>query len=385
MIPYAELREQVQTWPKHPGTKSIVRAPLIHEGFPGQFNISFSEYHWLQEYGNYVNFDHDYCISTIQSCIRLNDFSFINENEDYKYLGVFELSDVYGALTFSTDVDYSGIHLTQIKNFVDFLVQIGIPKNSVYASYCTGGSVSMLTKEKYIFPFIVPEDVLSKKAFLDAGVSEENLIPDASRNTFLALHLYRPTPWGYRNEIFVDLGKNKQKKLLDVGTAEFIFYKPIYKSDESRAENIIGLEERTKLNFFVTGVGLERLCMAANDLERVHDVDYIKPFYDYLENQTGKRDFLVGESLRALHRICSDILKYNISALSKNRRYKINGLARNVLKARLTSMQIKDLLSIHSQTQPWHPELEKGIDFTIKKIEIKQNGVICGNAQGAET
>lgn len=47
MVEYMELRHQVQNWSKHPGTKNLARAPLIHGGLPGQFNISFSEHHWL--------------------------------------------------------------------------------------------------------------------------------------------------------------------------------------------------------------------------------------------------------------------------------------------------------------------------------------------------
>ncbi|MBI2631874.1 hypothetical protein HYW75_02635 [Candidatus Pacearchaeota archaeon] len=211
---YSDLREQIQAWPKHEGTQKVVRAPIIHEGFPGQFNLSFSEYHWLQEFENYVQFNHDYCISTVQSCIRLADFPFISGEEGYRYLGVFELADVYGALNFARKVDYSLLYRAQIRSFVDFLVQEGIPKEFVHASYCTGGNVDMLTNGKYTFQFQVPKDLFSKDAFLEAGVPKENLIPDTSRNTFLALHLYRPTMWGYRNELFVDIGINKKKDCL---------------------------------------------------------------------------------------------------------------------------------------------------------------------------
>jgi hypothetical protein len=389
---YQELRLKTQCWPKHQWTKTVARAPLIHEGFPGQFNISYSEYYWLKEYGNYINFDHTLCIQSIQSCIRLNDFPSINGNDGYRYLGVFELADVTGAVSFSylDQPSYapqpsdarSTKHHEQIESFLKYLKFLRIPRDQIYASYCAGGSVSELTNGKYIFPFRVPEDSMSREAFLSAEVPEENLIPDTSRNTLLALHLYRPTLWGYRNEVFVNLGTKKKQKLLDIGTAEVLFWKPIFQGDESQAQNIIGLEENTTSNFFITGVGLERLCMTVNNLERVHDADYIKPFYDCLQKQTGTRDFLAGESLRALHRIYSDILKYNIPPLSRQRRYKINTIIRNVLDARLSSSQIRDLLKVHTETQPWHRELEAGIDFTIRKIETYQNGVVCENARG---
>ena len=370
---YSLLREKVQNCQKYPKTQKVARAPLIHEGYPGQFNLSFSEYHWLQEYGNYVNFNHDHCISTIQSCIRLTDFPSIHREEGYWYLGVFELADVYGALSFARKVDYGLVYREQIRSFIDFLMQNSIPKESLYVSYCTGGSVAMLTKGKYSFNFVVPEDDFSKQAFLEEGILEENLIPDASRDTFLALHLYRPTLWGYRNEIFFNRGTKKHQKLLEIGTVEKLFWKPVYNGDTSDAKNIIRIEESANSSFFVTGIGLERLCMVTNNLERVHDIDYIKSFYDLIYTQTRRNNFLFGESLRALHRIYADILKFNISNLSKQRRYKINRLVRNVLESKFDQSKIQDLLKIHTITQPWHPELEEGIELTLRKINEYQN------------
>ncbi|MBI2631875.1 hypothetical protein HYW75_02640 [Candidatus Pacearchaeota archaeon] len=162
--------------------------------------------------------------------------------------------------------------------------------------------------------------------------------------------------------------------MLDIGTAELLFWKPRYRESETEARNIIGLKEDNNSSFFITGIGLERLCMATNSLERVQDIDYIKPFYNLMEQQIGKRNFLAGESLRALHRIYSDILKFSIPTLSRQRRYKINRLIRNILEAQITSSEIERLLKIHTETQPWHPELAKGIDFTLYKIEVYRKG-----------
>lgn len=70
MIRYADLRDKLIAWPKYPGTRPVLRAPLITAGFPGTFNMSYTEHHWLQEYGSYTDWDHDYAVSTVQSCVR---------------------------------------------------------------------------------------------------------------------------------------------------------------------------------------------------------------------------------------------------------------------------------------------------------------------------
>jgi hypothetical protein len=34
---------------------------------------------------------------------------------------------------------------------------------------------------------------------------------------------------------------------------------------------------------------------------------------------------------------------------------------------------MQDLLKVHSETQPWHPELEAGIKETVERIEAYRN------------
>ena len=79
-------RERIQNWPKHSEIVKVERAPIITPGFPGTFNLSFTEDPWLKEYGKFVDFDHDYHFSTIQSCIRPNDFPLLHTAASWKYL-----------------------------------------------------------------------------------------------------------------------------------------------------------------------------------------------------------------------------------------------------------------------------------------------------------
>ena len=206
---YSELREKVRKHPKYPGCVELERSPLINPGFPGTFNLSLTEDFLLKEYGRFFDFDHDFVFSIVQDCIRPQDILLLRTEHSWKYLGVFEMADLTGTINLAKKPNYSELQRWQIKELIKFLEQIGISKERVYPSYCIGGKVEELTKNKYNFDFEIPEDKISKEAFLEAGVPEKNLIPDKSRDTLLALHVYRPTGWGYRNEVNVNVGDRK--------------------------------------------------------------------------------------------------------------------------------------------------------------------------------
>lgn len=363
---YQELREKVKNHPKYEGCVEVARAPLINEGFPGTFNLSFTEYDWLREYGRYVDFDHDYVFSTVQSCIRLEDFQELRGRNSWKYLGVFEIADLTGIINLSEKPDYQRLQRKQIADLILFLRNIGIAPERIHSSYNAGGQVSQLTQGKYNFEFHIPEDTISKAAFLESGVQPENLIGDSTRNTLLSLHVQRPTPWGYRNEINVNIGTQDSPKLIDIATIEYLLWRPIFEGDESQSKNIIGLEESHD-GVSICAVGLERLCMVVNGLTRVQDVDYIAPFYQ----QFGE-GLVAGESLRSLHRIYSDIEKYGCNA-GRHQKEKIRNILRNLPLDKLNDENLRNLLMVHSETQPWHPELLDGVEPTIERINVYRN------------
>ncbi len=386
---YEELRNEIQNHPKYDGCVKIDRSPLIHAGFPGNFNLSFTEYPWLQKFGRYIDFDRDYVFSTVQSCIRPQDIPSTGTEDSWKYLGVFEMADLNGAIALKDKPNYEEVYKKQVFDFVNFLENHGISRERVYPSYCAGGSVKELTRGKYNFDFQIPEDSVSKESFLEAGIPETNLIKDRSRDTLLSLNLKQEgnlgktilsySPWGYRNEINI---KMQDGKLLDVATLERFEWNPIWAGEE--IQNL----GRINSGASILGVGLERFCMVVNNLQRVQDVDSIKPFYDEMLKQTGGKNYLAGESLRALHRIYSDLIYFNINDirrhkksnlistsqnipldLGKNRRSKINKLTQNIPRD-LDYSQINALLQVHSETQLWHPEMKDGIEPTIERIKI---------------
>jgi len=363
---YSELREKVRKHLKYPRCVELERSPLINPGFPGTFNLSLTEDFWLKEYGRFVDFDHDFIFSTVQSCIRPQDIDLLRTEHSWKYLGVFEMADLTGTINLAKKPDYSKLQKWQIKELIKFLEQIGISKERIHPSYCIGGKVKELTKGKYNFDFEIPEDRISKEAFLEAGVPEENLIQDRSRDTLLSLHIHRPTGWGYRNEVNVNVGEKENPVLVDVATLQYLLWKPKFNGIEI-AKNICGLEEATD-GVLVSGLGLERLCMVVNDLPSVRDVDYISPVYEAYNIIDESEDELIIESLRALHRVYSDITKFDITS-SRHQKIKIRKILQNIPKE-LTEEQLKELLKVHSETQPWHSNLEDGIEPTIERIKV---------------
>ncbi len=375
-INYEKLREFLAYSEKYPKCKKYKRAPLIHKGFPGTFNLSFTEYDMFREFGGYSNFPKDQIFSTIQSCVRPQDIiDNIKEGKDlWKYLGVFEMSDIAGQITLSKSGELNKIHKWQLNKLIEILVKLGLKKEKIYPSYCKGGDVAKITNGKYTFNFKVPEDTLTKEAFIEAGIPKENLIPDKTRNTFLSLHINMPTPWGYRNEINYNLGTKKNPKFLDIATLEYFLWLPTYSSKQQTAKNINGLE-KFKHTMSIGGIGVERLCVAVNGLKSIQEVDYIKKFYDLFRklypSLTEEQRIKAGEVIRALHRIFTDVENFKLDIgrqQNKKIRYFLQVLVANLEE--LDTKKLKQLLELHSKVQPWHKNLSKGIKSTIARIKM---------------
>jgi hypothetical protein len=378
MLTYAQLRDRLRQWPKYPGCHSPPRAPLITPAFPGAFNLSFTEHHWLPEYGAYLDRDHDYAFSTVQSCVRLGDFAALGEGTSRHHLGVFELSDLCGAIALCQRPDYRSLQSWQIEQLVGLLGTLGIGPERLHVSYSAGGRVAELTAGRYQFEQPIPPDSLSQEGFLAAGVPPAQLQPDSTRATFLALHVHRPTPWGYRNEVHLEVERTGRTELLEIATVEYFLWRPRFRNGQSSPKAIVGLDP-LETGATLIACGLERLATAVNRLDRIHDVDYLQPFYRQLGPALGREleasDYLIGESLRTLHRIYADLAfhpqaehtRAGPDSLSRHRRKKLARLKR-CIPSQLARPALERLLLAHSQTQPWHPHLEAAIEPTIAAL-----------------
>lgn len=375
-ISYEQLREKIRNIPKYKGCEHRARSPLVHSGFPGTFNLSFTEYEYEKEFGDLSSFDHDFVYSTIQSCVRPADLegSIKNGENLWRYLGVFEMADIGGQIVLSGKKKTEECYKHQLETMLDTLGDLGLDRKRVYPSYHTGGNVSDSSKGKYTFDFEIPEDALSKEEFLRVGIPEENLIADNTRDTFLCLHINKKTPWGYRNEIHYNIGTKEDPKLLDIATLEHFYWFPTYASNEETSKNINGLEEIPH-TISIGAFGLERLCMAVNGLERVQDIDYLKSFYDkYREvapELTEEQRYKSGEALRALHRIQSDIESNGLewSKSRKKKRRTFLQLIRDNISEQVSLERLENLLRVHTEVQPWHGNLELGIKSTVDMVQ----------------
>lgn len=375
MITYNKLREKLQNTDKFSNCQRRDRSPLIHEGFPGTFNLSFTEYEYLRKYGNFSEFDTDLVFSTIQSCIRPQDITenIANGKGIWKYLGVFEMADWGGQILLANRNEVNDVHLWQINQLGKFLRENGLDLKKIYPTYNAGGLVADITQGKYVFDFQVPEDLLSKQGFIDIDIPQENCISDKTRDTFLSLHLNQKSPWGYRNEINYNIGTLENPLLLDIGTLERICWFPTYSGNEEISKNINGLIPINH-TLSVSGFGLERLCVAINGLKSVDEVDYIKEFYDLFSQEapglSSEQRYKAGEVVRALHRIYSDLQSYDLN-LSKCRKEKVKKflqILRDNTGNLLNDKILDSLLITNTDTQPWHANLSQGIEPTKQRI-----------------
>jgi len=351
---YKELREKLTNIEKYKDCKKIARCPLIHDGFPGTFNLSFVEYDLLKEFGKYQYFDHDFSFSTIQKVIRTNDIFNDMKIKPNKYLGVFEMTDVTGAIILKEKTDLKSLQQFQIKSMIELLTSQGIKKEDIFPKYCTGGKLSEITDGKYIFDFQVPEDKITLDTLLAEGIPLTNIKKDKSRDTFLSLNLYSgPMGWGYRIEFDITFGK----ETLDVGTIEYLRYDPIFNGGNN-CENIVGLKDITYTGA-ASVVGVERLYVLNQGLKDIREIPHIKNVYKVAGEKSEQVEYL-----RTIHAIFSDVQKYNLN-IGKHRKQPINEM---IDQLTYSPEKIRDILTANAESQYWYPELYDGMDLTIDKI-----------------
>lgn len=306
---FNELKEKLSNLPKYPGTTQVNSAPMINEGYPSNFNLSFAYYEWTQKEGQkgsakqYISFAGDMFYSKCQPCIRTQDWKTIVENgkDKYRYLSYFHMMDVSGLIA-RTDPEYQiEIGNFAINSLITLFKELDLDLNKVHIAYCGGGKVSDLSNGKYTFDKNVPRDPFYDE-WIRVGIPEKNMVCDKTRDTFLSLRNYsRPSPWGYRNEIFY---KHKGK-LLDIATIEHLCFEPVF--DEQM--NIIDIIDY-RHSFSISAVGMERLLVVLNHLDDIRQVDILEPLFDYIRNSidgvTDRDADILIQTIRPIQAIISD-------------------------------------------------------------------------------
>lgn len=306
---FHKLKKLLADLPKYPGTVKVNPGPMINEGYPSNFNLSFAYYEWTQNEGQkgdakqYISFAGEMFYTKCQPCIRPQDWRSIVENDTnkYRYLSYFHMADVSGLIARMDPKYRKEIGVFAINSLIDLFKKLKLDLNKVNVAYCAGGKIADLTDGKYTFDKIVAPDPFYDE-WIKAGISKENMLPDKTRDTLLSLRNYsRPSPWGYRNEIFY----NHHGKLLDIATIEHLCYEPVF-DEEMNTIDILDYRHA----FSISATGVERLLMVLNDFDDVRSVDIVAPLFDFVKANISKiseedADILV-QTIRPIQAIITD-------------------------------------------------------------------------------
>lgn len=366
---YSKLRKifQEHFTNSFPVIKTYKNFSVINDGFPGTFNLSFSETEFLEEFQDFLDIKHELNYLKIQPCIRHNDFLQIlkkHSKKSYMYLGLFDMAGVCFASKNPQLLNQQTEKL--IESVYNFLVEkLKLSNKNIFIKCFSGGKVAEVTRGKYLIDKNIDKDSLSIKKWTGLGIHKDNILSDNTRDSLLTLYLHRPTPWGYRTEILYKLPNGE---FLDIGTIEYFPWKPLMKDGE-----IIDFTEWENSCCLVV-FGLERLNYLVNNLKHIREVDSINPIFNRILKDSQNKDensaFILSECVRTSQRILTDSDGYE--NLSRNRRRKLgdytNEMFRILSKLEISEDKIKEYLKIHANLSPWYPELGQKLELVYNDL-----------------
>jgi len=371
-LTYYKLRENFinyfSAFPKIDWKKSV---SIVNDAYSGNFNLSFNEPEHLETFGNYVDYNKRLAFGKIQPVIRHEDFlkKILPNKDAYKYLGLFEMGGI--SISEPDKSNWEEITRQLIEKGYNFLIrELGLDPSRLFIKISSGGNIRDISESKYNFDWKIPPDNFSATIWQELGFNIHNIIYDSSRDTFLALHLFRrASPWGYRTEILYNIGKdNNQKNLLDIGTFEYCLWKPIIKKGE--IVNIVQNKSFSALMVF----GLERLLVAKNNYIHIKECNHIQPLYEKIvSNKTQEnihKSFVLTEAIRVIHRVLTDSKKYTL--LGKHRQKRLTDYLRAIYHILITlnipEKEIEKYLDINAELNPYYPELKENIEPVYNEI-----------------
>lgn len=369
----SELRKIIEEYPKYEGTEKMRPSNLVNSGFPSCFNLSFGEGPMHEIFGQYLDYSKDLVFTTIQPCIRHEDWKTITEgNEDsFRYLNLFDMAGIGGMTILMDGSKVEEVAKFHMKAEIEFFKKVGLDISKLKILYFKGAPVEEATSGKYKIDKTFEEDPLHKY-WLELGIKEEQLVPDATRDTMLALNVFGlPTPWGYRYEILYDYNDH----LWDIATVEYLNYRPTF-DDEGNIKDIVPFNHCLGASV----VGLERIATILQEKKNVWEVDSIYPLIEFLVNKSEDGDeydaVVAIQAFRAIHKIVSDGNLYK--DLNTRRKEYIRKFYREFfnriidLGIEYDSNLIEELCDINSQLNPWYPELNDFKDNLISEFQLRK-------------
>ncbi|MEK6891141.1 MAG: hypothetical protein AABX03_03300 [Nanoarchaeota archaeon] len=315
---------------------------LCNDGFPSKFNLSVSEQlwsEWCKKNNGIIKkgvFDYtkvpEHSFWTIVPCSREEDFDKILSGSK-QHLMLFHIALTNGCHVIKKD---KKIIEKYFESFIEFLIKNGLNPKKLTISVFPGGKIN---NHGIIKKF--PEDHNSKlinKLSMKYGFKVKN----TEDQTFLSLRIFgSPIFWGYRNEFFY----NYEGIEWDIGTIEYLPYKPIYKVDN---EGFVSYKKivDSKFVFLGGGIGLERVLLILEGKKEILELSSIKPLANIIKKHTKNKSpneksvLLIEEILRLMHHLVCEVGGLNESNLGNRNRKTIVSKLRTALVASILSINL---------------------------------------------
>lgn len=346
---------------------------LCNDGFPSKFNLSVSEFLWSEwcKNNNAVIkkgvFDYtkmpEHSFWTLVPCSREEDFDRVLD-ESKQHLFLFHI-----ALTNGCHIIKKNEETTEeyYRTFLDFFIKHGLDPKKLRVSSFPGGVIENHgIKKKF------PQDhnnKLLKKLSKEFGFK----VDDTTDQTFLSLRVFgSPIFWGYRNEFLYNDGKEEW----DLGTIEYLPYKPVYETNE---EGFITYKDvvDSELVFLGGGVGLERFLLMLEGKKNILELSSIKPLADLIrknsknKNPKDKAILLVEEILRLMHHLVCEQGGLGESNLGNRNRKAIISKLRTALIASIVALELDCSEKFLDSFLKENVKCQKPIDGYVLKTNTK--------------
>ena len=371
---YKEIRNIINNFSVNPKNKQMIHDSVISPLFPGTFNYCLNEVFLYEKYHSYLDIPDPVFFTKIQPAIRDSDFVefYLKKgNGDRTHLVSFDIATISGGKIDKRE-NYHEFLRDSVNSTYKLLTEyLKLEPENIFVTYFGGCSVKDVGRSKFYFDFFIPEDSVSKKFFIEAGIPEKNISPIDNRDNFLMINFTIGVgPWGYRNEIFY---KMPNGFLLDVATIEHLLWRPIIDHEKNQ---VIGLVDWENC-FVIDGFGVERTLMAVNKLDYIQQCGNIFPLFSKIQ-EISKGDYnhtrIITECIRVVHRVFTDA-DTGWKSLSQSRRERIKRFMNLILD--LSEENLRELFTINAELyKDFYPELEKGIDLALKEVVDYKNRLI---------
>ncbi len=345
------------------GLPWIEPAPLVNEVDHRAFNYSL-EGPILREFGEFLNITHYYEMATVQPCIRGGDVSRIKRGETDNHLVLFNIFPL--AFPLLPDVnDLERYHRRAIANLIEFIEGAGLDIGKLKVTYFAGGNIADISKGQVPVNKSFPEDSVTRESFLEAGLSDSQIEPVASLDTFVATFAGDGDFYaGNRYEIHYPLGNGK---LLEIGTGEALAYRQVRVKEATT--DIVPAHSGVA----PVVLGMERLQAALENRNDVLSISTLRllgdKFAPLLKETDGRSRLLAANFFRAAHVVLAQTHGVRLnSSLSSRRRVILSQTCSMLSDTKTRPADYVEALNFDAELHPWIPGLKAETEMVAELL-----------------